>query len=205
MNELPIIQRNITIDEERFALVVTTHHVSAEAHDGDSQKRLQATHRRRSVCGGGRWPVRSGHLSSTMTEKCMAAMIPADGQKTVIVTGRHALTEEQRAEILVEHVRVVKELDPGVIVGPDMNNPESVQDRAARAGRTARPFYGPERSLSRSLHRHQRLYGFRVGCRGSRMHRRQLAPGSASQHRGIRRSWRSHGAAAGKLVSRWWP
>lgn len=133
MNEPPIVKRNITIDGERFALVVATHHVGAEAttaiHRNDFPRHI----------GGARFVEETGglsevgHLSSTMTEKCMAAMIPADGQKTVIVTGRDSLTEERRAEILIEHVRVVKELDPGIIVGPDMNNPESVQDRAARA------------------------------------------------------------------------
>ncbi len=133
MSESPIVKRNITIDGERFALVVTTHHDGAAAttaiHRQDFQQHI----------GGARFVEETGslselgHLSSTMTEKCMAAMIPADGQKTVIVTGRQSLTEERRAEILIEHVRVVRELDPGIIVGPDMNNPESVQDRAARA------------------------------------------------------------------------
>jgi glutamate dehydrogenase (NAD(P)+) len=134
MSERPIIERNITIDGEPFALVVTTHHDGAVAttaiHQHDFQRRV----------GGARFVETArglsevGHLSSTMTEKCMAAMIPADGQKTVIVTGPGKLpTEERRAEILVEHVQVVRKLDPGTIVGPDMNNPESVQDLAARA------------------------------------------------------------------------
>lgn len=134
MSERPIIERNITIDGEPFALVVTTHHDGAVAttaiHQQDFERRV----------GGARFVETTGglsevgHLSSTMTEKCMAAMIPADGQKTVIVTGTgNYLSEERRAQILVEHVRVVRDLDPGTIVGPDMNNPESVQDRAARA------------------------------------------------------------------------
>jgi len=134
MNEPPIVGRDVMIDGEPFALVVTTHHEGVIAttaiHRHDFERRI----------GGARFVETArglsevGHLSSTMTEKCMAAMIPADGQKTVIVTGPgNALSEERRAAILVEHVRVVRDLDPGTIVGPDMNNPESVQDRAARS------------------------------------------------------------------------
>ncbi|HEX9985838.1 MAG TPA: hypothetical protein VGF69_21440 [Thermoanaerobaculia bacterium] len=135
MSEPPIIRRDITIDGELFALVVTTH------HDGGVEA-TTAIHRQEFArrVGGARFVDQAdgltevGHLSSTMTEKCMAAMIPADGEKTVIVTGSPTPpSEERRAEILVEHVRVVSGLDPGVIVGPDMNNPEAVQDRAARA------------------------------------------------------------------------
>ena len=134
MIDLPIAERDIEIDGERFALVVTTHHDGAVAttavHRNDFARHI----------GGARFVEETGglsevgHLSSTMTEKCMAAMIPADGQKTVIAVGPlDDVTEERKAEILIEHVRAVKELDAGVIVGPDMNNPESVQDRAARA------------------------------------------------------------------------
>jgi glutamate dehydrogenase (NAD(P)+) len=134
MIDPPIAERNLDIDGERFALVVTTHHDGAVAttavHRNDFPRHI----------GGARFVEETGglsevgHLSSTMTEKCMAAMIPADGQKTVIVVGPvDDVSEERRAEILIEHVRAIKELDPGVIVGPDMNNPESVQDRAARA------------------------------------------------------------------------
>jgi glutamate dehydrogenase (NAD(P)+) len=134
MIDPPIAERNIEIDGELFALVVTTHHNGAVAttaiHRNDFPRHI----------GGARFVEEAlglsqvGHLSSTMTEKCMAAMIPADGQKTVIVVGPiESVSEERRAEILIEHVRVVKGFDAGIIVGPDMNNPESVQDRAARA------------------------------------------------------------------------
>lgn len=134
MIEPPIVERNVTIDGEPFALIVTTHHEGAVA--------TTAIHRHDFLrhIGGARFVEKVGglsevgHLSSTMTEKCMAAMIPADGQKSVIVTGPvDSLTEERQAEILIEHVRAVRELDPGIIVGPDMNNPEAVQDLAARA------------------------------------------------------------------------
>jgi len=134
MIDPPIVKRNTEIDGKPFALVVTTHHVGAVAttaiHRNDFQRHI----------GGARFVEKTeglsevGHLSSTMTEKCMAAMIPADGQKTVIAVGPvDSVSEERKAEILIEHIRVVRELDTGVIVGPDMNNPESVQDRASRA------------------------------------------------------------------------
>lgn len=134
MNEPPIVERDVTIDGEPFALVVTTYHEGVVAttaiHRHDFERRVGGARFVETVSG----LSEVGHLSSTMTEKCMAAMIPADGQKTVIVTGPgNALSEERRAEILVEHVRIVRDLDPGTIVGPDMNNPESVQDRAARS------------------------------------------------------------------------
>jgi glutamate dehydrogenase (NAD(P)+) len=134
MELAPVVQRDIVIDEEPFVLVVTTHHEGAVAttaiHKNDFEHHI----------GGARFVESAegleevGHLSSTMTEKCMAAMIPADGQKSVIVTGSATPpSEETRAAILIDHVRFLKGLDPGVIVGPDMNNPESVQDRASRA------------------------------------------------------------------------
>lgn len=134
MNKAPLVLRNVTIDNELFALVVTTYHDGAEAttaiHRQDFERRI----------GGARFVDRTlslsevGHLARTMTQKCMAAMIPADGQKSVIAAGPiDLLTEERRAQILVEHVRTLKAFDPGVIVGPDMGNPEAVQDRASRA------------------------------------------------------------------------
>ncbi|MEA2489600.1 MAG: glutamate dehydrogenase [Acidobacteriota bacterium] len=134
MSEPPIIGRNVTIDGEPFALVVTTHHDGAVAttavHTNDFERRIGGARFVESVSG----PSEVGHLASTMTEKCMAAMIPADGQKSVIAIGPiEAVSEERRAQILIEHIRIVSQIDPGIIVGPDMNNPESVQDRAASA------------------------------------------------------------------------
>jgi glutamate dehydrogenase (NAD(P)+) len=134
MTEPPIVARNTTIDGETFSLVVTTHHdgivATTAIHRNDFPQHIGGA--RFVETAGGLSEV--GHLSSTMTEKCMAAMIPADGQKSVIVTGPGVeLSDERKAEILVEHVRAVRELDRGTIVGPDMNNPEAVQDLAAQA------------------------------------------------------------------------
>src|SRR3954451_7274774 len=115
MELAPVVERNIVIDEEPFVLVVTTHHQGAVAttaiHRNEFERHI----------GGARFVESAkglsevGHLSSTMTEKCMAAMIPSDGQKSVIVTGSTTpLSEERRAAILIDHVRFLKELDPGV-------------------------------------------------------------------------------------------
>jgi glutamate dehydrogenase (NAD(P)+) len=142
IDEPAIIKTDMEIEGERFALVVTTRHDGAQA--------TTAIHRRDypQHIGGARFvPVGGlselGHLARAMTKKCAAARIPADGQKTIIVTGKSDLpSEERRAAILVQHVRVIRELDAGVIVGPDMNNPESVQDRAARAEGLLRHFTG---------------------------------------------------------------
>lgn len=142
MREPAITRTDMEIDGERFALVVATKHGGVEA--------TTAIHRRdfphhiggaRFVQAGGLSEL--GHLASAMTKKCAAARIPADGQKTIIVTGPGDVpSEDRRAEILVEHVRALSEIDPGVIVGPDMNNPESVQDRAACAEGLLRHFTG---------------------------------------------------------------
>lgn len=74
-----------------------------------------------------------GNLASTMTEKCMAAMIPADGQKTVVVTTPDVMEDAQKkVAVLAEHERAVIAFDPGVIFGPDMAVPESIQDALSR-------------------------------------------------------------------------
>src|SRR4051812_49531034 len=99
MNNEPDIKHETEIDGEQFALVVTTHHDGAVAttavHRNDFPRHI----------GGARFVEETGglsevgHLSSTMTEKCMAAMIPADGQKTVIVVGPvDDGSEERRGE-----------------------------------------------------------------------------------------------------------
>lgn len=122
------IYRDMEIDGDYFALVVETQHGPATA--------ITAIHRRvfqRSI-GGARFVRRGGlsevgHLASSMTEKCLAACIPADGQKTLIVFPEGIpQSMAVRAAILSEHIRQVAAIDPGVIFGPDMNNPEGVLD-----------------------------------------------------------------------------
>ncbi len=128
------VERNFQSDSEVFALVVETHHDGAIArtaiHRQDFPRRIGGA---RFVKNAPGWSEVC-HLASTMTEKCLAAMIPADGQKSVVEIGEGARpTTARHAEILVEHVRIVREHDPGIIVGPDMDNAEAVQDLAANA------------------------------------------------------------------------
>jgi glutamate dehydrogenase/leucine dehydrogenase len=68
-----------------------------------------------------------------MTDKCMAAMIPADGQKTVVVTTPDVMADDRKKiAILAEHERAVAAIDPGVIFGPDMAVGEAIQDALSR-------------------------------------------------------------------------
>jgi glutamate dehydrogenase (NAD(P)+) len=136
MSQQPRIDRDSVIKGERFALVVTTH------HEGPTVART-AIHRQNFErrIGGVRFvprPVDAGEdygltevggLSSTMTEKCLAAMIPADGQKSVLVTTPEIVGDhERKVQILTEHIRAVAAIDPGVIFGPDMEVPEEIQN-----------------------------------------------------------------------------
>lgn len=134
------VDRDIEIEGERFALVVTTH------HEGPTVART-AIHRQSFArrIGGARFVPRPadagadyglaevGRLSCAMTEKSLAAMIPADGQKSVLVTTQEIVEDEDRkVRILAEHVRAVAAVDRGVIFGPDMNVPEEIQNRLSR-------------------------------------------------------------------------
>jgi glutamate dehydrogenase (NAD(P)+) len=139
MPQQPRIDRNINIEGEPFALVVTTH------HEGPTVART-AIHRQNFErrIGGARFVPRPdgadedyglaevGRLSSAMTEKSLAAMIPADGQKSVLVSTREIVEDEERkVRILAEHIRAVAAIDPGVIFGPDMGVPEEIQNRVS--------------------------------------------------------------------------
>ncbi len=120
------IERDLEIGGERFALLVETRHGDVVArtavHDQSFRRRI----------GGARFVRKGdvaevGHLASGMTWKCAAAGLPADGEKSVIScpAGLPATTAE-RAAILAEHARAVRDVDDGVIFGPDMNNGEEV-------------------------------------------------------------------------------
>lgn len=135
----PRIDRDIEIEGEPFALVVTTHHEAETVartaiHRQNFERRI----------GGARFVERPpeadddyglaevGRLSRAMTEKSLAAMIPADGQKSVLVTTREVVGDEDRkTRILAEHIQAVAAVDPGVIFGPDMNVPEEIQNRVS--------------------------------------------------------------------------
>ena len=120
------VHRDIDIGGESFALLVETRHGSITART--------AVHRQGFLrrIGGARFVRKGdvaevGHLASGMTWKCAAAGLPADGEKSVISCpdGLPA-TVEQRAEVLAAHARQVRDVDAGVIFGPDMNNGEDV-------------------------------------------------------------------------------
>ena len=135
----PRIEPDIEIEGEPFALVVTTHHEAGTVartaiHRQNFERRI----------GGARFVERPpdadddyglaevGRLSRAMTEKSLAAMIPADGQKSVLVTSPKVLGDEDRkTRILAEHIRAVAAIDPGVIFGPDMSVPEEIQNRVS--------------------------------------------------------------------------
>lgn len=141
MPQEPRIDHDIDIEGERFALVVTTE------HEGGTVART-AIHKQSFArrIGGARFVPRPegadddfglaevGHLASAMSEKCLAAMIPADGQKSVLVTTEDIVKDEARkVDILAEHIRAVAAVDPGVIFGPDMSVPEAIQNQLSSA------------------------------------------------------------------------
>jgi hypothetical protein len=127
------VDRDINIGGERFALLVETQHGKITARTA-----VHAQGFRRRI-GGARF-VRDGdvaevgHLASGMTWKCAAAGLPADGEKSVI-TCPDGIPEsiEERAAVLSEHARQVRDVDAGVIFGPDMNNGEDVMSLASEA------------------------------------------------------------------------
>lgn len=141
MPQEPRIDRDIQIEGEPFSLVVTTHHEAGTIartaiHRQNFSRRI----------GGARFVPRPpdanddyglsevGRLSGAMTEKSLAAMIPADGQKSVLVTSEEVVDDEERKiRILTEHIQAVAAVDPGVIFGPDMNVPEEIQNRVSTA------------------------------------------------------------------------
>lgn len=128
------IRRGEYIGGEQFALVVETTHGPITA--------ITAVHRQRfdRRIGGARFVKRGNvaevaHLSSAMTGKCLAANIPADGQKTIVVCPNGLpVSDEEKAAILMEHIRAVTTVDGGVIFGPDMEVNEKVQDIIASEG-----------------------------------------------------------------------
>ncbi|MDB4949272.1 MAG: glutamate dehydrogenase [Gemmatimonadetes bacterium] len=137
MDGEPVILRDHPIGGKTFALVVQTQHGSSIAttaiHRQQFSRRIGGA---RFVPNGGTDPrdhlAEVGHLASAMTEKCLAASIPADGQKSVIVADKSVIDDEDlKVDILREHIRAVIAVDPGAIFGPDINVPEGVQDRLA--------------------------------------------------------------------------
>lgn len=139
MDENARIWREHAINGKTFALVVQTRHgdtiATTAVHEQNFSRRIGGVRcilppkNGRTVEG----LAEVGHLSSTMTDKCMAAMIPADGQKSLVVTTPEILEDDRkRVAILTAHERAVISLDPGVIFGPDMKVSETIQDALSR-------------------------------------------------------------------------
>jgi glutamate dehydrogenase/leucine dehydrogenase len=72
-----------------------------------------------------------GELASAMTWKSPLAGIPADGEKTVVYYPDKLPSRKDMAAILAEHLRELKQADPGVIFGPDIDCNEVVMERLA--------------------------------------------------------------------------
>lgn len=130
----PTVERNARIGKIDLALVISTEHGATRAvtaiHRQNFKHRIGGARFVLESPGGGREEV--AKLADAMADKCLTSGIPADGQKTIIVTTADVIdSEELKAAILAEHIRALAEVDPGVIVGPDMGNPEAVQERVA--------------------------------------------------------------------------
>ena len=123
-----IVDPNMTVNGDRFALVVRSQIDAVTAitaiHRQDFSRRI----------GGARF-VENGslaevaHLASAMTDKCLAAKLPMDGEKTIIICPDGIPQSiEARATILRQHILDLVQADPGAIIGPDMANPQEVLD-----------------------------------------------------------------------------
>lgn len=128
----PGIYHDISIGDVSFEIIVVTEHERGVR----AATAIHTTEFGRTI-GGARFVhvgdlTELGHLSKAMTEKCAAANIPAGGQKSVIIASREIIGDEVlKASILSDHVARCREEFSGVIFGPDIAVPESVQDRIA--------------------------------------------------------------------------
>jgi glutamate dehydrogenase (NAD(P)+) len=133
--------------DEEFALVVISYHPLEEGGEAVATTAIHRRDFRRHI--GGMRIVESksipsendqlrevGKLARGMTWKCALALIPADGQKTVVAApdwfAKNA-DVKRKAQLLAEHCRLVIQEDDGVIFGPDMNVGEDVQDELSGA------------------------------------------------------------------------
>lgn len=130
------------VDGEVFKVVVQTKHETAEVgtvwantavHDQVFARRIGGVRFVRSEYPGD-GPERLtelGELAASMTWKSPLSGIPADGEKSVVYCPGGLPSPERMAEILAEHLEVLREADPGVIFGPDINCNEVVMQRLA--------------------------------------------------------------------------
>lgn len=119
-----VVDRDFEVAGERYALRVSTRHGPATATTVVHRLELPRSQ------GGVRF-VRRGtleeacHLARGMTEKSAAALVPVDGQKTLIGCEARELTRGERAQILADHIRAVLDVHDRGIFGPDMGCDEA--------------------------------------------------------------------------------
>ncbi|TAJ24412.1 MAG: hypothetical protein EPO68_01405, partial [Planctomycetota bacterium] len=131
------VQTNVRVDEERFALIVTTRIGEVTATTAIHRQQL---FRR---IGGIRFATRGSvqevaHLASAMTYKCGAALMPFDGEKSLVeVPGGIPISPAERARIVEMHLQDVTDCDAGATLGPDMYAGEDVMSLVGASPRWA--------------------------------------------------------------------
>lgn len=73
--------------------------------------------------------VEAYRLARGMREKCLSAMVPVDGCKTLVITPNGIPDEDRRAKLLAQHIERCTPIDRGIIFGPDMGSPELVMGK----------------------------------------------------------------------------
>lgn len=130
------------VDGEVFKVVVQTKHETAEVgtvwantavHDQVFARRIGGVRFVKSAYPGDgpEELTELGELAKSMTWKSPLSGIPADGEKTVVYAPGGLPTPDRMAEILAQHLEILREADPGVIFGPDINCNETVMQRLA--------------------------------------------------------------------------
>ena len=122
------VEKNVIVNEIGLAILIKTQHGDMTA--------MTAIHTRQHPWrqGGVRFAVNANeielaHLALGMTEKALAADIPIDGMKCLVVCpGGVPAAAQDRAKILADHIKLVKEVEPNAVFGPDMNCQEDVLD-----------------------------------------------------------------------------
>lgn len=136
---------DIEVSGVGFRHIVTTRHGNISArtaiHTNSHQKRL----------GGVRFVERGSieevaHLAIGMTEKAEIAEVPIDGLKCLIeCPDGIPSSPASRAALIAEHLDYARQVDPGVIFGPDMLAPEAVLSLVAADNRLAKHVTGLSR------------------------------------------------------------
>ena len=132
------LSRNTVINGVDFRLLLRTRF---QDDDGPSYAAYSAIHSQdfSQRIGGARFRSQQpasanevGYLAEAMSWKAALSGLPADGKKTVVYCPQGVPRDVvDRTEILAAHLHVLREVDPGVILGPDMNCSEEEMTRLA--------------------------------------------------------------------------